>query len=430
MRKIEKSHPNHHSKNHVATTILVISLLAFLGIILEIQNANISRFPSYGQGIYTPPDVSTAAKTRYFVKTDRDDIWMQYPTLHEFENGFSALLSPSDIQRLQSLGIELEKIDFMTPSDQPQCGDGVCQGNEASTCPSDCQASPGAVSRSCYPTSQRPWGILKVNGGQIGAGTGMKIAIIDTGVKKDHLDLKVTLCKDFTGKRTGNTCADNYNHGTHVAGIAAANGGSDGQGIFGVAPGAEIYALKVCTDGGLCYQDNMAKGIRYAADQGANIISISLEGSTQNTVLKDAIDYAASKGSLLVSIAGNKGPAENTIQYPGANVKVIAVGAIDSSEVVPSFSSRGVNDGDYIIEEREVEVGAPGVSIESTLNNGCYGLKSGTSMSAPHIAGLAAKNWQGSASVTRTYIQNRAKLHDLHTVGDDSASGFGLPIAQ
>ena len=108
-----------------------------------------------------------------------------------------------------------------------------------------------------------------------------------------------------------------------------------------------------------------------------------------------AIDYAVDNGLLVVAAAGNDGPELGSIDYPGAYVKVIAVGAIDSNENVPDWSSRGINDGDYIIEEKEVEFGAPGVNIESTYNDGCYEYMSGTSMATPHVSGLAAKLWQG-----------------------------------
>ena len=94
---------------------------------------------------------------------------------------------------------------------------------------------------------------------------------------------------------------------------------------------------------------------------------------------------------------------------------------------MPDWSSRGVNDGDYIIEEREVEFGAPGVSVESTWNDGCYNYLSGTSMATPHISGLAAKLWQGDAETTRSYLWNLSK--DIWEQGDDTATGFGLPIA-
>jgi len=105
----------------------------------------------------------------------------------------------------------------------------------------------------------------------------------------------------------------------------------------------------------------------------------------------------------------------------------MAVGAIDVNEVVPSWSSRGINDGDYIVEPREVEFGAPGVSVESTWKDGAYKVISGTSMATPHISGLAAKLWSGNAADTRTLLHDKALLHDLHTTGDDTATGFGLP---
>ena len=156
---------------------------------------------------------------------------------------------------------------------------------------------------------------------------------------------------------------------------------------------------------------------------------MSLGGDTQSSLIKDAIDYAVSKGVLVVAAAGNDGPAYGSIDYPGANVKVIAVGAINSGEYVPDWSSRGINNGDYIVEEKEVEFGAPGVSVESTWKDGCYNTIQGTSMATPHVLGLAAKLWDTDAETTRTKLQELAKLNDLYTEGDDTATGFGLPIA-
>ncbi|MEK7609296.1 MAG: S8 family serine peptidase, partial [Patescibacteria group bacterium] len=97
------------------------------------------------------------------------------------------------------------------------------------------------------------------------------------------------------------------------------------------------------------------------------------------------------------------------------------------NELVPDWSSRGVNDGDYVMEEREVEFGAPGVNVESTWLDGSYRYLSGSSMAAPHISGLAARLWNGSATSTRVLISRRAR--DIWALGDDTATGFGLPTA-
>jgi subtilisin family serine protease len=255
----------------------------------------------------------------------------------------------------------------------------------------------------------------------------MIVAVLDTGVYIDHLDLKANVvdCKDATGRKIRNGCSDSHGHGTHVAGTIVANRGDDGLGILGVAPDAKLMAIKVCGRQG-CWGDDIAAGILYAADNGAHIISISLSDDSPDLLIEPAIDYAVDAGVLVVAAAGNDGPEEGSIDYPAANPKVIAVGAIGLGGIVPDWSSRGVNDGDYVIEEREVEFGAPGVSVESTYNDGCYTYMQGTSMATPHVSGLAAILWQGSAEATRSYLQSLAV--DIGDPGDDPATGFGLPI--
>jgi subtilisin len=370
------------------------------------------------------------ATTRVFVSgkpASTSIVKNTFAVQHEFKDGFTVAVSAKGLAALGKIpGIRLEAVPLYHVLGKPVCGDGVCQGNEPKTCPGDCSSEP-EPERPCFPLNQTPWGIVIVNGGSGGAG--VTVAVLDTGVYKDHLDLKANIvaCKDATKRGIKEGCADNSGHGTHVAGTIAANGGSDGKGIFGVAPEAKLMAIKVCGASG-CWCDDIAAGIRYAADNGANIISMSIGGDTQSSLISDAIDYAANKGALVVAAAGNDGPADGSIDYPGANVKVIAVGAIDSTEGVPDWSSRGVNDGDYIVEEREVEFGAPGVSVESTWKDGCYNTISGTSMATPHVAGLAAKLWQGNAAATRTHLQSSI-TKDIWTSGDDTATGFGLPIA-
>lgn len=375
--------------------------------------------------------IAQGTNGRYFIKSNSGFLKAQLGIMHNFDNGFTSELTQGQIRALQKVGVEVEEVVLYNILGRPVCGDGVCQGNEARTCPEDCASDPDPEpepepGRTCTPSTQIPYGIVMVNGASGGAG--VNVAVLDTGVMVDHLDLDVKLCKDTTKRGIRNGCKDGNGHGTHVSGTIAANGGIDGLGIFGVAPEANLWVVKVCGNSG-CWTDDIAAAIRYVTDQGANVISMSLGGDTQSSLIRDAVDYAVSKGVLVVAAAGNDGPEDGSIDYPGANINVMAVGAINSSENVPSWSSRGINDGDYVIEAREVEFGAPGVAVESIWNNGCYNTISGTSMATPHVAGLAAKLWQGSASATRTYLQELAKNYDLYTEGDDSATGFGLPIA-
>ncbi len=365
---------------------------------------------------------------RYLIKSNNGVLKMMYGINHNFDNGFTTDLTKGQLRALEILGVEIEEVPLYHILGKPTCNNnGICEpeSGENPSC-ADCKNGDEEPTppeeRACYPSEQTPWGIDLVNGGS--GGEGINVAVLDTGVYKEHLDLDVKLCKDATKRGIRNGCADKDGHGTHVAGTIAANGGEDGLGILGVAPDANLLIIKVCGPSG-CWTDDIAAAIDYAAGQGANIISMSFGGNTQSDLIKDVIDR--NPDVLYVAAAGNDGPAKGSIDYPGAYVKVIAVGAIDSAENVPDFSSRGINDGDYIIEEKEVEFAAPGVAVESTYKDGCYITWQGTSMSTPHIAGLAAKLWQGDAADTRTYLQGIAK--DIWTAGDDTATGFGLPVA-
>ncbi|MGD6794572.1 S8 family peptidase [Metabacillus indicus] len=310
-----------------------------------------------------------------------------------------------------------------------------------------------------YPSTRTPWGIKAIYNNssltQTSGGDGIKIAVLDTGVQTSHIDLSQNAeqCKDFTvgTTYTNNSCTDRNGHGTHVAGSALANGGSDGQGIYGVAPQAELWAYKVLTDSGSGYSDDIAAAIRHAADEGTRtgskvVISMSLGSSGKDSLITSAVDYAYSKGALVIAAAGNSGYANNTIGYPGALTNAVAVAALENVQQngtyrVANFSSRGnsATDGDYVIQERDVEISAPGAAIESTWINSGYNTISGTSMATPHVSGLAAKIWssnkgQSNAQV-RAELQRRAKLYDIKggygaATGDDHASGFGFARVQ
>ncbi len=352
---------------------------------------------------------------------------------HEFPGLFTSELTPFQVNLLNALGVGVEPVKLYHVLGKPTCNtNGVCEPElgENPSCP-DCKDDNGEeeppVERTCYPESEKPWGIVKVNGGTGGAG--VDVAILDTGVYTDHLDLtgRITQCNDFTrGPKVRKGCDDGYGHGTHVAGTVAADGGVDGLGILGVAPEANIFAYKVCGNDGSCWTDDIAAAIYYAGSKEVEIVSMSLGGDTQSPLIKDAIDK--NPNILFVAAAGNDGPEDGSIDYPGAYYKVVAVGTIDINEVVPDWSSKGIDDGDdLVITEKEIEFGAPGVNVESTYNDGCYADGSGTSMATPHVSGLAAKLWQGSANTTRNYLRSIAK--DIYTTGYDTVTGFGLPIA-
>lgn len=342
---------------------------------------------------------------RYLIKSNNDILKSKFDVMHEFNSGFTADLTSSQIAELKKKGIEVEKV-----------GQYKILGTLSPIQP-----------KKCSPSERVPWGVKMLNGGS--GGKGVVVAVLDTGVNKNHPDLKanIKLCVDATKRKITSGCTDTVGHGTHVIGTIAANGGN-GKGIYGVAPEASILAIKVCNSQG-CSMDSIAEGIRYAADNGANIISMSLGSIFDFSLIKEAVDYAVSKGVLVIAAAGNEGPYEDTICYPAAYENVVAVAAIDKNKNIAYFSSRGLNDGDYIIEDREIEVSAPGVDVESTSRTGCYATYRGTSMATPHISGLAAKLWQGDAASTREYLQSLAKLHDIGMRGDDIQAGFGLPIS-
>ncbi|GAE45678.1 protease [Mesobacillus boroniphilus JCM 21738] len=268
------------------------------------------------------------------------------------------------------------------------------------------EAKPGADAQA-VPSDRTPWGMEAIyNDSNLQAtsgGGGVKVAVLDTGVNVAHADLTGSdeQCKDFTNRRSplvNGSCSDKNGHGTHVAGTVLAHGGS-GQGIYGVAPEADLWAYKVLNDQGSGYSDDIAGAIQHAADEavrtGSNVvISMSLGSSSKSTLIADAVDYAYGKGVLVVAAAGNSGPNANTIGYPGALVNAVAVAALEDVQEngtyrVADFSSRGnpSTDGDFVIQERDVELSAPGRAIESTWFDGSYNTISGTSMATPHVSG-------------------------------------------
>ncbi|MBM7702898.1 S8 family peptidase [Metabacillus iocasae] len=218
----------------------------------------------------------------------------------------------------------------------------------------------------------------------------VKIAIIDSGVQLNHPDLSAKMIKGYDFVENDSTPNDQNGHGTHVAGIAA--GATNNRvGMAGVAPLASILPVRVLGSDGNGTLSAVAEGIIYAANQGAKVINLSL-GSTQgSTTLQNAVNYAWSKGAVLIGAAGNSGV--NVPNYPAYYANVIAVASTDTNDRRSTFSNFGT----------WVDVAAPGTDILSTYLSSSYGYLSGTSMAAPHVAGIAAL----LASQGKTNIQIR-----------------------
>lgn len=252
-------------------------------------------------------------------------------------------------------------------------------------------------------------------------GKGAIVAILDTGCDLEHGDLKsqVLAYRDFTGSRTG--ANDVNGHGTHCAGVVAA--AENGSGMVGVAPDAKLIIGKVLGDRGSGSSKGIADGIRWAADQGAHVISMSLGGDGTDTYTDEAVKYARGKGCIVVAAAGNSGPGDgNTIGFPGGYPGVVCVAATDRDDKVAGFSSWGKNQ----------TVSAPGVGVRSCYPGNRFATMSGTSMATPYVAGVAALYVSDSASRGTkatpdgfmAALKNTSR--DIDPKGRDTATGYGL----
>ncbi|MBE0467893.1 MAG: S8 family serine peptidase [Candidatus Desulforudis sp.] len=255
-----------------------------------------------------------------------------------------------------------------------------------------------------------PWGIDRVFGDEthpfrtweVSNGTNVKVAILDTGIDPDHIDLNVKTGYNAFDE-TSNT-VDEHSHGTHVAGSVSAL--DNPLGVVGVAPAVELYPVKVLDDSGGGTWDSVAAGIQWSVDNNMQVLNMSLGGSGDSQTLRAACDAAYAANRLLVAAAGNSGNRPgigDNVGYPARYASVIAVAASDSNNKRATFSSTGP----------DVELIAPGVSIYSTTPGDKYGTKSGTSMASPHVAGVAALVWAANSGLTnvqvRGILQNTAQ---------------------
>jgi len=240
------------------------------------------------------------------------------------------------------------------------------------------------------------------------------IAVIDSGIDPFHPDLAANLVPGYNFVAGNTDTRDVYGHGTAVAGAAGAIGNS-GIGVAGVAWSSSIMPLVVLDSGGYGTVANVASAITYASDHGVKVINISLAFNGSTSTLENAVNYAWTKGLVIVAAAANA--STNTPYYPAALDRVVAVSATDQNDNRASFS----NYGDWI------EVAAPGVSVYTTANGGGYLYGSGTSLSSPIVAGLASLVFSLNPGLTNVQVVNliTSKADDLGPTGFDANFGWG-----
>lgn len=262
-----------------------------------------------------------------------------------------------------------------------------------------------------------PWGVDRIDAEQVhptNKGTGVKVAVLDTGIDLDHPDLAVAGNVTFvSGTANGD---DDNGHGTLVAGIIGAL--DNDIGVIGVAPEAAIYAVKVLNSNGDTTASSVLSGIQWAIDNNMQVINMSFGSIFEMlTAEKEAINAAYNAGIVLVAGAGNSGGPGNNIYTPARYASVIAVGSTDEQNVRYSSSSTGY----------QLELMAPGVNIYSTAMGGDYGYITTTSAASPHVAGVAALLI--NAGITNNVeVRNRMKnsATDLGATGWDTEYGCGL----
>jgi len=265
----------------------------------------------------------------------------------------------------------------------------------------------------------RGWDLAGLNAFPLGGG--IPVGIVDTGIDATHEDLqgKLRACATSqNGSVSAGACADDNDHGTHVAGTIAATA-NNRVGVAGVAFSSPLVVCKALDGHGSGSIADVASCIVWAHQRGAKVISMSLGGSASVT-LRNAVRLAwksgGTGGSVLVAAAGNDGTTAT--EFPAGYPEVVSVAAVSDAGVHATFSN--VND--------DVELAAPGVNVLSTKRGGGYVRFSGTSMATPHVAGATALLWDQHRRSTAKSIRARldATVADAGAAGRDRTFGFGV----
>ncbi len=254
-------------------------------------------------------------------------------------------------------------------------------------------------------------------------GEGVKVGIIDTGVDSNHIELRRRIkdCANFSGGST-DKFEDENGHGTHIAGIVAAE--RNGVGVVGVAPKAELYIAKAFGENGKTDYPAIEKSVHWLWDKNVDVINMSFSSAYTSARYRSLIWDTHRRSISVICAAGNEGEhGENTIGYPANYAETVAVSAVDINKNIANFSSRG----------QAAEICAAGIDVYSTYLNGQYATLSGTSMACPIITGaVAILQSKGYLRYGRRLTPEEIRLllniytEKPGTKGRDKSYGYGI----
>lgn len=256
------------------------------------------------------------------------------------------------------------------------------------------------------------WGLQAIRANLSGqTGRGVKVAVLDTGVDTDHPDL--TRCLEETASFVlGQTVEDGKGHGTHCIGTVAGPARPAQGPRYGVATEARVLAGKVLDNSGTGTDGQILAGIAWAVSHGARVISMSFgapvdPGELFPQTYEQVAQRALQKGTLMVAAAGNESRRPGfvaAVDRPANCPSILAVAAVDRAMATAWFSCGAING-----QGGEIDIAAPGVDVLSAVPNGGLGIKSGTSMATPHVAGTAALIAQAHPEASATDLSNRLR---------------------
>ncbi|MEI4768827.1 S8 family serine peptidase [Psychrobacillus sp. FJAT-51614] len=263
-----------------------------------------------------------------------------------------------------------------------------------------------------YNIATQSWGAERIGASRLKSLTAsindsVIVAIIDTGVDYNHPFLKDRMVAGYDFVDNDTDPMDVHFHGTHIAGIVADT----------TPPNVKIMPIRALNEKGNGYDLHVSKGIRYAVDNGAEVINLSFSGDTYSAILASAIKYALSKNVPIILAAGNES-IDTKHSYPASEDNVIVVSATDKNDIIASFSNNGSS----------IDISAPGVDIVSTIPGGQYGSVSGTSMAAPFVSGIVAmmKLENSSRNVQQIELLLKKYVDDKGEQGWDPIYGEGI----